>query len=207
MQWELDFLHWFQSIHTPVMDVIMAFLSLFSEAGIGWILLALILIFIPKYRKAGWAIGIALVFSVIFCNGIMKPLVHRIRPYDVDTTLRTVIDGIKFLPYQHDYSFPSGHTSASFAAAVALICFKDKRKEGIAAVILAALIAISRLYLSMHYPTDVLVSMILGSVYGVCGYIIVRIVINKTKLKPLLLGKVGYIEFFKGKGKKAKKEE
>ena len=78
----------------------------------------------------------------------------------------------------HDYSFPSGHSSASFAAAVSI--FMWRKKEGSAALVLAALIAFSRLYFTVHYPTDVLVGTITGALYGVAAYFIVKALINKV---------------------------
>ena len=76
-----------------------------------------------------------------------------------------------------DYSFPSGHTSASFAAALAI--FMWRKREGIYAIVLAALIAVSRLYLTVHYPTDVFVSLILGSLYGIAAYYIAKWLFKK----------------------------
>ena len=97
----------------------------------------------------------------------------------------------------HDWSFPSGHTSASFAAAVAM--FMWYKKEGTGALIIAALGSISRLYLTVHYPTDVLASLILGSLYGVIAYFItvalfnkfpkIRAVFAKGKSYKILLGR------------------
>ena len=89
----------------------------------------------------------------------MKPLLHRIRPYDYlwehyGIQVKLLIEA------PHDFSFPSGHTIASFEAATVLM-LKD-RKWGIPALILAGIIAFSRLYLYVHYPTDVLVSILLG---------------------------------------------
>ena len=78
----------------------------------------------------------------------------------------------------HDYSFPSGHSSASFAAAVSI--FMWRKKEGSAALVLAALIAFSRLYFTVHYPTDVLVGTITGALYGVAAYFIVKALMNKV---------------------------
>ena len=119
-----------------------------------------LLMLIPKYRKAGFSMGAALLMGLLLCNLTLKPLVARIRPYDYQLEhFNKVIPLLISAP--HDFSFPSGHTIASFEAAVAmLICHK---KLGIPAMILAVLIAFSRLYLYVHYPTDVIASVILGT--------------------------------------------
>ena len=114
--------------------------------------------------------AIALILSLIMCNGVMKNLFARVRPFDADPTfesLYNIFAGIS------DWSFPSGHTSASFAAALAIWMWR--KKEGTAAIVLAALISLSRLYLTVHYPTDVLASLVLGSLYGVAAYFIVKL--------------------------------
>ncbi len=181
--WEFDILHWFQGLHNPVLDAVMAFFSLIGEAGILWIVTAVIFLIVPKYRKCGVAMAVALILSLIFCNGIMKNLVQRDRPFWIDTSL---LDSIKSLSHlwvvePTDFSFPSGHTSASFAAALAIFMFH--RREGIIAIIVAALIAVSRLYLGVHFPTDVIVSLVLGSLYGIIAALLVKAVIKKAASK------------------------
>lgn len=195
---ELQILHWFGSIHNPVLNPIMYFFTCLGNAGIFWILLALALLTVlpKKYRKVGLTMAIALILSLIMCNGVMKNFYHRVRPFVTDPTLQeTEIYGI--FATIHDWSFPSGHTSASFAAAVAM--FMWYKKEGTGALIIAALVSISRLYLTVHYPTDVLASLILGSLYGVIAYFItvalfnkfpkIRAVFAKGKSYKILIGK------------------
>lgn len=195
---ELQILHWFGSIHNPVLNPIMYFFTCLGNAGIFWILLALALLTVlpKKYRKVGLTMAIALILSLIMCNGVMKNFYHRVRPFVTDPTLQeTELYGI--FATIHDWSFPSGHTSASFAAAVAM--FMWYKKEGTGALIIAALVSISRLYLTVHYPTDVLASLILGSLYGVIAYFItvalfnkfskIRAVFAKGKSYKILIGK------------------
>ncbi len=195
---ELQILHWFGSIHNPVLNPIMYFFTCLGNAGIFWILLALALLTVlpKKYRKVGLTMAIALILSLIMCNGVMKNFYHRVRPFVTDPTLQeTELYGI--FATIHDWSFPSGHTSASFAAAVPM--FMWYKKEGTGALIIAALVSISRLYLTVHYPTDVLASLILGSLYGVIAYFItvalfnkfpkIRAVFAKGKSYKILIGK------------------
>ena len=100
--------------------------------------------------------------DALLCNLILKPLVARIRPYDVNTAVQLLVSK------PVDYSFPSGHTAASFASVVALF-MAGERKLWKPALVLAVLIAFSRLYLYVHYPTDVLGGLILGLIAGYLG--------------------------------------
>ena len=173
---EIQILHWFESLHNPITNPIMYGITSLGNGGIFWIILAaaMLLIFPKKYRKVGLSMAIALILSLIFCNGIMKHLWARPRAFWVEGQNFVVGDQFENLYgiFQsiHDYSFPSGHSSASFAAATAI--FMWRKKEGTAALILAALIAVSRLYLTVHYPSDVLVGTITGILYGIDSYFI-----------------------------------
>ena len=151
----------------------MPIVTLFGEGGIFWIAWAVLMLVFPKTRKTGIAMAIALIMGVLICNVTLKPLIGRPRPYDYQlehfgVTIKLLIDA------QHDYSFPSGHTIASFEAAVALL-LNDKRM-GIPAMVIAVLVTFSRLYLYVHYPTDVIFSMFAGILLGLLGCAIVSIV-------------------------------
>lgn len=163
---ELDILDAIQKIRTPFGDFIMPLITRLGDMGLFWIALAVLLIIFPKTRRTGMVVGVALVLDVILCNAILKPLVARVRPYDVNLTVQLLISR------PIDYSFPSGHSAASFAAASAML-FAGSKRLGWAAVVLAAIIAFSRLYLYVHYPTDVLGGILLGIV---CGFVAGRIV-------------------------------
>ncbi len=164
---ELRFLDFLQTIHTPLLDKILAFITSLGNAGIIWIALAVVLLILPKTRKTGIIVAAALLMDLVLCNLILKNLVARVRPYDINTAIAILIK--KPL----DFSFPSGHTAASFAAMTALFLAKMK-KAWIAALILAVLIAFSRLYFYVHYPTDVLGGAVVGILSGIIGYAIVE---------------------------------
>ena len=164
---ELRFLDFLQTIHTPLLDKILAFITSLGIAGISWFVLAVVLLILPKTRKTGIIVAAALLMDLILCNLILKNLVARVRPYDVNTAIAILIK--KPL----DFSFPSGHTAASFAAMTALFLAKMK-KAWIAALVLAVLIAFSRLYFYVHYPTDVLGGAVVGILSGIIGYTIVE---------------------------------
>lgn len=164
---ELRILDFLQTIHTPLLDKILAFITSLGNAGIIWIVLAVVLLILPKTRKTGIIVAAALLMDLVLCNLILKNLVARVRPYDVNTAIAILIK--KPL----DFSFPSGHTAASFAAMTALFLAKMK-KAWIAALVLAVLIAFSRLYFYVHYPTDVLGGAVVGILSGIIGYAIVE---------------------------------
>ena len=169
---DLPILDWIMAnLWCPFLDAVMPVITVLGDAGIFWIALAAVFLLIPKHRKMGLSMGVALIMGVVICNMILKPVVGRIRPYDYQLeffqkTIPLLIER------QHDFSFPSGHTIASFEAAVAmLICNK---KLGIPAMILAVLIAFSRMYLYVHYPTDVIASVILGTGLAFLGVFLVN---------------------------------
>ena len=169
---DLPILEWIAAnLHCPFMDTIMPIITLLGDAGIFWILCSVVMILIPKTRKAGLSMGISLLIGLLVCNVTLKPLVGRIRPYDYQLQhfqkeIILLVEGL------HDYSFPSGHTIASFEAATALLI--GNKKLGIPAMILAVLIAFSRLYLYVHYPTDVLASIVLGIGIAFLGTFLVK---------------------------------
>ena len=164
---ELQVLDALQTIHNPVLDTLMCAITRLGDAGIFWILLCMVLLILPKTRRSGVILMAALLVDLVICNGILKPLVHRIRPFDVRT-------GIELLVKRPtDYSFPSGHTAASFASVTALYLAGEK-KLWIPALVLAVLIAFSRLYLYVHYPTDVLGGVVAGLAAGALGYWLVK---------------------------------
>ncbi|MDD6325197.1 MAG: phosphatase PAP2 family protein [Lachnospiraceae bacterium] len=167
MEIELRILDWIQTWHTPVLDGLMCAITTLGNAGAIWILLGLLLFLNTKTRKTGAVVMAALVLDVLFCNVLLKPYIARVRPCDVNTAVSLLIARPK------DFSFPSGHTAASFAA-VAALWFAGEKKLVKPAFVLACLIAFSRLYLYVHYPTDILGGIVVGMVAGYLGYRIVQ---------------------------------
>lgn len=157
----LDFIY--DNLRTAWLDVLIPFVTRLGDGGAVWIVMTICLLISKKYRKTGFVLSCALLLDVIICNGILKPVVARIRPYDVNTAIQLLI------PHPTDFSFPSGHTAASFTAVSALY-FTGHRKLWISALILSLLIAFSRLYLYVHYPSDIIGGIFLGSILGFIGY-------------------------------------
>ena len=165
-QWELDLLHWFQSIHNDILDFIVPKITSLGDGGWFWIVVILLLLLLPFNRKMGVQSAVALIITVIICNLILKPGIMRCRPCWLEPDVQLLVK----IP--HDFSFPSGHSNASFAVATAI--FTRNKKLGIPALILAALIAVSRMYVFVHWPTDVLVGIIIGISGGIASYFIVE---------------------------------
>ncbi len=169
MNFDMAILDLIQSnIKTGFMDAIMPFITQLGDAGLIWIILSIGLIIPKKTRKIGFVMIIALILNGIICNIILKPMLARIRPFDVNTAIKLLINKPR------DFSFPSGHTSASFTAASVL--FFRKSKLFVPSLVLAFLISFSRIYLYVHYPSDVLAGLVLGIL---CGYIGHRAVASK----------------------------
>lgn len=167
VSFDLPILDWIQAhMQSAFLDTTMPIITLLGDAGIFWICWAVLLLLFPKTRKTGLGMGFALILGLIVCNMILKPTIGRIRPYDFQELHFDVMVNL-LIERQHDFSFPSGHTIASFEAAVVLL--KNSKKMGIPAMIIAVLVTFSRLYLYVHYPTDVIVSIILGTLFAFIG--------------------------------------
>ena len=169
MGFEFQILDKLQTIHTPLLDRFMVAITKLGDAGIVWIILTVILLLIPKTRKSGVYMAVALIADLIICNVILKPIVARIRPYSINQTVK-------------DYSFPSGHTAASFASVSALY-FAGRKRMAAGALIVSVLIAFSRMYLYVHYPTDVLGGLIIGLLCGWIADMIIQKVMEKRSRK------------------------
>ena len=137
----------------PLLDNFFIFISSIGDFGFIWIALGVALLFTKKYRSTGFLMLGALLMSFLVTNLFLKNYIARIRPFDVYNA------GL-IIKAPTDFSFPSGHTSASFAAAMTFFHFN--RKIGKFLIVLAVLIGISRLYLFVHYPTDVIAGAIIG---------------------------------------------
>ena len=175
---ELPILHAIQdALSCSFLDTFFSLITKLGDHGIFWIITALVLLCFKKTRRAGVSMAIALIIGLCVTNLGVKPLVQRIRPYIVDPSISLII------PPESEFSFPSGHTSTSFECAFVL--FNYHRKWGIAAIVLAAVIGFSRLYLMVHYPTDVIAGIVFGAVIAVVGCIIGNFIVKKTKMPVL----------------------
>ncbi len=169
----LDFIA--DKIANPFFDKAMPIISMFGDHGIFWMALTVILLIPKKTRKLGFSMALALAMGFICGNLVIKNIVARIRPYEYRPEINLLVSKLK------DFSFPSGHSLASFEAATCI--FIRYKKWGVAALALAVLIAFSRLYLFVHFPSDVLVGTVMGIIFAIIASLIVnRIYKNKDTL-------------------------
>ena len=170
--WELPVLYWIREHLTcPFFDWLMPAVSALSAHGEIWILLAAVLVCVPKTRRVGLTMGVTLLLGFLIGNVGLKNIIARVRPYDVATDVTLLVERL------HDFAFPSGHTLASFGAATALTL--THRRWGAAALVLAAAIGFSRLYLFVHYPTDVVAGALLGVALAFAARWLVNCLYNK----------------------------
>ncbi len=173
---ELDFLYLLQNLHNDVLDTIMVFITSMGDGGVVWWSVAIVLLFFKRTRPCGITMMAGMALSFLLGNLFLKNLIARPRPCAVDPTVELLI------PYPKEFSFPSGHTLHSFTAAT--VIFLYFKKAGIAALLLAAAIAFSRMYLFVHYPTDILGGMLLGILDAMIVYTIAQRIIRKREEKP-----------------------
>ncbi len=158
----LDFIQEF--LKCPFLDFLVPKITALGNGGIIWIIAAIVLLATKKYRRGGIALATGLALVLLIGNVTLKPLIARTRPFDL-------IEGIELLiASPRDFSFPSGHTLSSVVAA-AILTMTDKR-FGYIAIPLSILIAFSRLYLYVHFPTDILGGVLFGAIISGIVYLI-----------------------------------
>lgn len=160
MQWEFEFLSFLQGLHNPVVDSLMIAFSALGSGGVIWFVMVSFLLFRKEYRRVGVEALVSLAISFVIANLILKLAVNRVRPFVTYDAL------VPLGLHPIDSSFPSGHTSSSFAVALVIFFHRDmfgeRRWMGIVPVVIAALIAFSRLWNVVHYPTDVVAGIAVG---------------------------------------------
>jgi undecaprenyl-diphosphatase len=159
---EFAVLNWIQlHCRCPFLDAVMPVFSLICNHGEVWIALTILLLLFRRTRRIGATLTAALLLDLLCCNVFLKPLIARIRPCDVNTAVQLLI------PRPTDYSFPSGHAAVSFTATAALKASGSRLWSP--AFVLSLLICFSRLYLYVHWPSDVLAGAALGAALGYLG--------------------------------------
>lgn len=152
-----DILLWLQNyVRNDILTPVFIGITTLGNGGLIWIISSALLMVSKKTRKTGIMVLLALVLSVLINNVALKNIVARVRPYNVVSGLTSLIGTMP------DFSFPSGHTGSSFAAAVVMF-LRLPKKIGVPALILAFLIGFSRLYIGVHYPSDVLGGALIGT--------------------------------------------
>ena len=178
LPFDLSVFEWVQTIHNSVLSAILVAITTLGEGGIIFIIFGLALIFTKKYRKAGVAIIVALLVMVVCNDVVLKSLFARPRPFNLELDWWNAAYQYPDLVSRPDsFSFPSGHTSSAFAAAIALLWYD--RKFGIPMTIFAGIMGFSRIYVEVHYCSDVIAGAIVGIVYAIIAIIIVNLVYPK----------------------------
>ena len=156
LEWEGAVLLWIQNcLRGTLTDPVFSFYTQLGNAGLIWIILSALMLCFKRTRRAGAAGLLALAVGFVLTNLTIKPLVGRIRPW-------LTVEGLTALVAEHDpNSFPSGHTCAAFAAVYAWRPYLPKGC-GNTALICAVLMGLSRLYVGVHFPTDVLAGVLVG---------------------------------------------
>ena len=194
MDWEAAFLLYIQeNIRSDILTPLLTTLTHTGDKGIIWIAMCILMVIIPKSRKFGIIAGASLALEAIIVNIFIKNAVARTRPYDAIEGLVSLVEK------QVDYSFPSGHTGAAFAVAGAFLIIAiaglpvvvksgiiSRTKTSLAykiftavTIVFSFIIAFSRLYVGVHYPTDVLGGFIIGIASSIIAYFGYHIVIKK----------------------------
>ena len=169
---EIRILDFIQSLRNPLFDSFFKLFTTIGNHGELWILIIVILLFTKRYRKiALFALG-ALILEVVLVEGIIKGIFERPRPFLLHENIQLII------PKPLGFSFPSGHTASAFAVATLLFLNKVPLRKTI--IGLAVLMGFSRLYVYVHYPTDVLAGMILGIGVGWFVYYIQRKILKEN---------------------------
>ena len=179
LDFDLGVFQWIQSIQNGFLDVLMVGVTTLGNAGAIFIILGLTLLFTKKYRKAGLAVLVALIVMLL-CNDLfLKEFFARVRPFNLfeSNPEKYAVWGTEYVFPElvhkpSSYSFPSDHTSSAFAAAIALLCCN--RKWGIPVTIFAALMGFSRIYVEVHYCSDVLAGVVSGAICALVAMVIVK---------------------------------
>lgn len=148
------------------------FISFLCLDGIPLIIASVILMLFKRTRRFGTAMLIGLTIGALITNCCLKIIVARPRPYANEDSIYHTLWKTVGTNTESDKSFPSGHTAAAFASMTALFCTARKKRIAWTAFIFAFLVGISRIYLCVHYPTDVMTGIAVGVFSGIIGFII-----------------------------------
>lgn len=186
-----------EQIHSAVMTVVAEFITFFggSEFIIPMAVIGLICCFFKKTRKFGMAVFFAVLVGTLLTNIVFKPLFARPRPYVYFADNPSFMSWYAFAGshVESDKSFPSGHTTGAFEIGIALFLVCNKKFSWVFPVG-SVLVGLSRIYLMVHYTTDVLGGVLIGTFAGIMGYVIMKAFLKNTKIADFDI-----IEFFKKK--------
>lgn len=177
LPFDLSVFEWIQSIQSNFLTAIMTTITTLGDDGIIFIIMGVVLLFTKKYRKIGVTVLVALLVMLVCNNLVLKELLARPRPFNLDAAEYDWWYEIYRYPYFNihqpsSFSFPSGHTSSAFAAAIAVLWYN--RKIGIPLTVFAAIMGFTRIYVEVHYCTDVIAGAVVGAVYALVAVLIAK---------------------------------
>ncbi|MGN0156613.1 MAG: phosphatase PAP2 family protein [Lachnospiraceae bacterium] len=169
-----NILLWIQEyLRVEPLTIILSFITHLGDMGIIWIVISLLLLLRKGTRRAGMMSLISLALCFCVTNLFLKNLFNRIRPYEVVNGLELLIEK------QKDFSFPSGHSASSFASAVVLYKTLPKR-YGVIILGMAFIISLSRLYVGVHYPSDVIAGIMIGTITAIAVIMVQKRIFQST---------------------------
>ena len=173
--WDVSVLYWIQeNLRVDALDPLIIFLTNLGTGGFFWVVLSLVLLIPKRTRRAGMVSLISMAVCYLVVNLGIKPAVARIRPYEAYSHLHAIV------PPQKEFSFPSGHTVNGFSCSLILVRMLPK-KAGIPLVILAAVIALSRMYVGVHYPSDVIAGFLIALVLSQIVWSVYKYISKKRR--------------------------
>lgn len=174
-----------EQIQSAFMNVVAEFITFFggSEFVIPMAVAGAIMIPFKKTRKFGMAVLFAVLVGTLLTNLVMKPLFARPRPYIYYADNPVFMSWHEFAGghLESEKSFPSGHTTAAFELGVSIFLVMKNKKIAWIFPVFSALVGLSRIYLMVHYVTDVIGGVFVGVFAGIMGYLIMKAIIEKTK--------------------------
>lgn len=173
LKFDLGVFEWVQTLQGTFFDKIMVLITTLGENGLIFILLGLALLCTKKYRKVGFAVICALAVMVVGNNLILKEIFARPRPFNLTYDWWTEVYRYpELVPRPDSFSFPSGHTSSAFAAAFAALFYN--KKIGAPTLIFAAVMGFTRIFVEVHYCSDVIAGVLAGILYALIAAVIVK---------------------------------
>lgn len=174
-----------EQIQSATMNIVAEFITFFggSEFVIPMAVAGALMIPFKKTRKFGMAVLFAVLVGTLLTNLVMKPLFARPRPYVYYADNPVFMSWHEFAGghLESEKSFPSGHTTAAFELGVAIFLVMKNKKVAWILPAFSALVGLSRIYLMVHYVTDVIGGVLVGTFAGIMGYLIMKAIIEKTK--------------------------
>ena len=167
-----------ENIRNPILSRIFVPLTIIGNSGVFLVVVGIIMCIIKKTRRIGMVFLASIVIGFIINDIVIKNIVRRIRPFEAISALEILVKAPK------SFSFPSGHTASFFAAATSL--FYNSRRNAFVSLVIATAMGFSRMYVGVHYPSDVLAGMVVGVTSGAASIYLYKRLINEQNNKAVI---------------------